>query len=301
MSKAKIFSLSNDERAILQFLWRVKVASTSAIFLRFKGDFQWKECTAYKRLLILRKKGCLDRRSDSSGNFRVWTLTAKGFKAIQQNLLPLKEEGYGSESVSHDLHVLAVHYGEWIPKGAAPDVRFVTEQELRRIDETELPKWARSFQSHKPDGLWYFPESEGKTLLALEVEISRKKSHEYAVLGAFYSEEKSVSSVLWIVQSKSHASSIAAAFQTTANAYRDIHNFVLLDEIKKSGWASVICFGPNAGTSIHNFLEKARRHQSITAPSPTHQLVSVERMLDFRLRRFDSTTSTSAQNSKFRV
>ncbi|MGE3261360.1 MAG: hypothetical protein AB7K68_06245 [Bacteriovoracia bacterium] len=302
MSKKKIFSLSaNTELPILHFLWRVKVASTSAIFLRFEADFRWKEFTAYKRLLILRKKGCLDTRSDDSGSFRVWTLTAKGFKAIQPNLLTLKEVGYASESVGHDLHVLAAHYGEWIPKGAAPDVRFVTEQELRRIDGVDLPRWARPLQSHKPDGIWYFPESNAKTLLALEVEISRKRANEYEALGVFYSEEKSISSVLWIVQSKGHASSMIAAFQATANSYRDIHNFVLLDDLKKSGWASVIALGPNAGSSIHNFLESARRNQSVTRPSPTHHHGYAEKMLNFHLKRFNSSTSSAARNSKFRA
>lgn len=67
----------------------IKVASTSAIFLRFEAEFKWREFTAYERLSILKKKGCLDTRSDASGSFRVWTLTAKGFKAIQHLLLPL--------------------------------------------------------------------------------------------------------------------------------------------------------------------------------------------------------------------
>lgn len=301
MSGKKFFSLSNDERSILHFLWRVKVASTSAIFLRFEKDFGWKEFTAYKRLLILRKKGCLDTRSDDSGSFRVWTLMAKGFKAIQPNLLTLKEEGYASESVAHDLHVLAAHYGEWITKGAAPDVRFVTEQELRRIDSNDLPKWAKPLQTHKPDGVWYFPESNAKNILALEVEISRKRASEYEALGAFYSEEKSINSVLWIVQSKGHASSIVVAFQATGNGYRDIHNFVLFDDFKKSGWASVIVFGPSAGSSIHNVLENARRNQAVTKSAPTHHQGYAEKMLNFHLKRFNSNTSASTRNSKFRA
>lgn len=302
MSKKQIFSLSkNTELPILQFLWRVKVASTSAIFLRFQGEFGWKEFTAYKRLLLLRKKGCLDTRTDDSGSFRVWTLTAKGFKAIQPNLLTLKEEGYASESISHDLHVLAAHYGEWIEKGAAPDVRFVTEQELRRIDYVDLPKWARALQSHKPDGVWYFPESGTKNLLALEVEISRKRKYEYEALGAFYSQEKSISSVLWIVQSKGQASSIRSTFQGSSNEFRDIHNFALIDDLRNSGWASVIFLGPNAGMSIHNFLERARRNQAVTKPSPARNHGYVEKMLDFHLKRFKSNTSTSVPNSKFRA
>lgn len=301
MSKKKYLSLSDDERSILQFLWRVKVASTSVIFFRFEPDFKWKTFTAYERLSKLKKKGCVDTRSDESGNFRAWVLTAKGFKAIRQNLLALKEEGYASESITHDLHVTAIHYGEWIQKGSAPDVRFVTEQELRRIDSDDLPKWATPLQSHKPDGVWYFPETKAKTLVSLELELSRKRSDDYKSLGAFYSEQESICSVLWIVQKRSQASSIVNAFQAATITYRDIHNFVLLDDLKKSGWASVIFFGPNVGMSIHNFLESARRSQPIAMPLPSPGYGYVERMLNFHIKRFNSDTSASVKNSRFRA
>lgn len=301
MIRKKIFSLSDNEHAILQFLWRVKVASTSSIYFRFEPDFKWKEFTAYERLSRLKKKGCLNTRSDDSGSFRVWMLTAKGFKAIRHNLLPLKEEGYASENALHDLHVLAIHYGEWIPKGVALDVRFVTEQELRRIDEDELPEWAKPLQAHKPDGVWYFPEAKNKTLYALEVELSRKRRNEYEAIGAFYSEEKIVDSVLWIVQSKGHASSIINAFQATSSSHRNIHNFVLLDDLRQFGWASEIFSGPNFGMSIHNFLEEARGGQAVSATLPTHSDGHVETMLDFHLKRFKSNTSVSDRKSKFRA
>lgn len=301
MSRKRLFSISEDERSILYFIWRVKVASTAAIYLRFESDFKWRQFTAYERLLILKKKGCLDTRSDGSGDFRVWTLTTKGFKTIQHKLFALKEDGFGSESVTHDLFVLAAHYGDWLPKEAAPDVRFVTEQELRRIDDADLPKWARPLQMHKPDGAWYFPEAKIKMLYALEVELSRKRQIEYKALGAFYSEEKSISSVLWIVQSKGHARSIVEAFQSTSDAYRNIHNFVLLDEFKNSGWASKIFFGPSAGLSIHNYLAKARHGQGTTTPQPASCRGCVEKILNIHLKRFDSSTSTLTQNSKIRA
>lgn len=294
MRNQKMFSLSQTvELPILQFLWRVKVASTSALFFRFEKEFSWREHTAYKRLLILRKKGCLDTKSDDSGTFKVWTLTAKGFRAIRPKLLALKEEGYASESVAHDLHVLAAHYGEWISKIEAPDVRFVTEQELRRIDNADLPAWARGLQSHKPDGVWYFPETSTKSIVALEVELSRKRPSEYESLGAFYSEEASVHAVLWIVQSKSHANSMRFAFQAKTTVFRDVHNFALIDDLKNSGWASRIFAGPNENQSIQNFLENMRRHHPVTAPSPTHLHGYAEKILDFRIKRFKSTSSAS--------
>ena len=288
---ANFFSLSDDERAILQFLWRVKVAPTSAIFLRFEPEFRWKPFTAYKRLLILKSKGCIITRTDESGTFRAWGLTAKGFKAIRHLLLALKEDGYASECVKHDLYTLAAHYGEWIGKGSADDVRFVTEQELRRIDADELPGWAKPLQTHKPDGAWYFPESESKTLYALEMEPSRKRGRDYSALGAFYSEEKSIGSVLWIVQSRGHANAIVRAMQSATNEYRNVHNFVLLEDLEKTGWASRIFYGPCADMSIHSYLAKARGNQSSTKSSPTHHRGYVQKMLNFRIRRFESNTS----------
>lgn len=292
MKKQKLLSLSGAvELPILQFLWRVKVASTSALFLRFEKEFSWREHTAYKRLMILRRKGCVDTKSDDSGTFKVWTLTAKGFRAIRHKLLALKEEGYASESVSHDLHVLAAHYGEWISKSEAQDVRFVTEQELRRIDGADLPAWTRGLQIHKPDGVWYFPETSAKKIVALEVELSRKRQGQYQELGLFYAEETNVNSVLWIVQSTGHAKSMRSAFEAKTNAFKDIHNFALIDDLKTSGWAAQIFAGPNENQSIHNFLENMRRHHPVTSPSLMHPCGYVQKILDFRIKLFKSTSS----------
>jgi hypothetical protein len=191
----------------------------------------------------------------------------------------------------HDLYVLAAHYGEWISKDKAEDVLFVTEQELRRIDNAEFPTWLKGLQSHKPDGIWYFSETLDKKLIALEVELSRKRQNEYEALGVFYSEESSIHSVLWIVQSKGHANSMRCSFQAKTNAYRNMHNFVLTDDLKYLGWASEIFAGPNQGSTIHNFLENMRCTQSVSKPSPVHLHGYVQKILDLHIKRFKSHTS----------
>ncbi len=297
MKKSKYFMLSQDvEIPILYFLWRVKVASTSALFFRFEKDFSWKAKTAYQRLFILKKKGCINTKSDESGNFKVWTLTAKGFQAIKTKLLALKEEGYASESLTHDLFVLATHYGEWISRSDTKDVRFLTEQELRRIESSDLPAWAQTLQSHKPDGVWYFPETINKNTVALEVELSRKRQTEYESLGLFYSEEANVHSVIWIVQSQGHANTMRSAFQQKTISYRDIHNFVLVDDLKKMGWASQIFLGPNQNSTLRNFLESMRHSKPIARPMQFHSNGYVGKILDFRVKSFNS--STYAPNTK---
>ncbi len=301
MSKKKQFMLSNAERSILHFIWRVKVASTSSIFLRFEADFHWKETTAYKRLWMLKKKGCLDTRTDKSGSYRAWTLTSKGFEAIQHLLLALREVGSGTESATHDLYVLAAHFGEWISRAAVPDVVFITEQELRRIDEGQLPKWTRPLFTHKPDGVWYFPETKEKTLIVLEVEMSRKRNSEYQALGAFYSEEKSISAALWLVQNKGHANTIRNEFQSATSQFRDIHNFVQLEDFKKDGWASQIVAGPNSGMTIHNFLESMGRNKPRISSEETRKTSYAQRLLNFGICRFISRTSASAPKSSLRA
>lgn len=291
------FNLSAEKDIpVLYFLWRVKVASTAAIHLRFSQEYNWRDNSTYKRLLKLKYKGLINTRSDETGAFKVWALTSKGFKAIGSRLFPLKEEGYASENPGHDLYVLAAHYGEWITKGAAKDVRIVTEQELRRIENNELPVWAQQLQTHKPDGVWHFPETKDKKIIALEVELSRKRQSDYVSLGEFYNETKSVSSVLWIVQSSGHAESIRNTFAGKTNLFRDIHNFVTLNDFKKNGWASNIFMGPSENQTIYYFLESCRRPQPVPFSSLMRPLSLTQTILDFRIKCFKSTTSALNEN-----
>lgn len=296
MKRQKYFSLSQDvEISILKFIWRIKVTSTSAIYLRFCDELKWKPSSCYLRLLSLKTKGCLKIKSDDSGAVKLWCLTEKGFKAIRHTLLALKEEGYASENILHDYHVLAAHYGEWIFSNEAKDVKFVTEQELRRFDSEALPAWATKLQTHKPDALWYFPETKNKYLIGLEVEISRKRNIDYEKLGQFYKYDASLHSVLWVVLTKGHADCIRSAMKIEDNSKENIHNFILIEDFRKHGWNSDIFIGPNKNQSIINFLNLYRFNKSTTIPRQLHYRSCAENILDSHLKSFNSITYNKTQ------
>lgn len=298
MTRNKIFVLHPDkELPILIFLWRVKVATTAAITLRFYPDFKWADFTAYQRMLKLKKKGCVEARSDETGHFKVWTLTARGFNVIKDELPGLKENGFLSENIRHDLYVLAAHYGDWIARYSADDVLFLTEQELRRFESSSLPAWAKPFQEHKPDGLWCFLSPNQNKVIALELEISRKKEEDYKRLVSFYSETGSVDSVIWIVKTAHLAQTIQNLYKSNIVHEKSTHSFILFDQFIKQGWMSEIFLGANASQTMSFFLNSCRLKQHQSSSKEKLKRALTQDILSKHLCRFNSGICRVSQNS----
>lgn len=285
------------ELPILVFLWRWKVATTAAVFIRFQPTYGWAPFTAYQRLLKLQAKGFVEAKLVNSRSFAVWTLTRSGFTAIRNSLPILKEEGFASEAPEHDLYVLAAQFGDWLPKGTVDDVAFFTEQELRRQSPETLFSWLPPTTAHRPDGYWYFPNAKPNSLVSLEVEINRKAFADYVGYGNFYNRYKVIESVVWIVQSQSLANKIEEAAHGNLAEFRDIHNFVLLKDFLESGWQAPIFHGFAVRSTMSAFLNHQRLNQIGTTQKQNANRGLVSSILDRRHRRFGSATYTPSPPS----
>lgn len=300
MKKLVQSSLSNNiEIPILTFLWRWKVSTTSAVYLRFKPVVNWTEYTAYGRMKKLKAKGFVDFKYSDNCSFKVWTLSRKGFKAISKRLPLLREEGYLSENIEHDIYVMAAHTGDWLPHKAISDVKTLTEQELRRIAPEALPKDVPNASDHRPDGYWLFGEGNQRKLVALEVELNRKSTEDYVEVGAFYNENSSISSVLWIVQSQALANKISNAASQNLVRYRDIHNFILLSDFIENGWSSVVFSGKYRLIKMRDFLTKHISLQTNYKPATNLKHVSVQVILDSRVIRYESSPCKNLKKTEF--
>jgi hypothetical protein len=76
---------------MLEFLWKWKVSTTAALSKKFYPARRPQN--AYKRLWELEKGGFIQAKLESTQRKSLWTLTRKGFQAIQERLPELKEEG----------------------------------------------------------------------------------------------------------------------------------------------------------------------------------------------------------------
>ena len=242
------YKISERDIRILQFIWRWKIVPTATLASArfFPG------CTivrGYNRLLDLKKMGLVVCVADETLTNYAWTLTKKGFTAIEASLPALRESGYRSEHLTHDLLVLAFHLGDFLierPK----QVKLFSEQELRRYDSNEFPDWIPSSDLHRPDGYIGFETRERTTTIAIEVELNRKVISAYENVGIFYADQKNVERVLWLVPSIVVAERIQNKINESVSTRQDIHNFVLLSAFKQNGWQASIAQGPESGFSI---------------------------------------------------
>ena len=121
---------------LLVFLWQWKLSTTAALACRFFPERSLP--TAYHRLWLLEKAKFIREHTDRYRKRFAWGLDQKGYHAIRELLPALREEGYKSENIGHDLLVTAVHIGDWL-LGAPTGAEVFSEQQLRRYHSDYFP------------------------------------------------------------------------------------------------------------------------------------------------------------------
>jgi hypothetical protein len=252
--------LNDREVRILIFLWKWKLVSNTA--LTSKRFFPaTSDPRAYNRLLDLKRAALIEVRCDDKIQTFAWTLTQKGFKAIREFLPALREEGFRSEYFEHDFLVTAFHLGDWLIE-LPPNVRFFTEQELRRCAFDEYPSWVPRTE-HRPDGYFGFTGDDKIIPVAIEVELNRKTPSAYEGIGEFYADTSSVYRVLWCVPSIAAAKRIHTKIREFISVRNNIHNLILVSDFRDSGWQSPIIEGPEAGKTVRQFLGEIPRRKGV--------------------------------------
>jgi hypothetical protein len=248
--KAQFISITKDI-PILEFLWQWKTATTAMFVGHLAGNLTG--AAAYKRLQNLAAMGIIQCRSDHSGHNFTWCLTALGFSLIENRLPGLKERGFASEALGHDLCVTAVHLGDWIaipPDGCST----FSEQQLRRYELEFYPAWVPKTMVHRPDGYWKINDGNLSRLIALEVELSWKRDREILAVADFYENLRDIFLVVWVVPTLAFGESMAKKIGQKTGSSAEFHNFFHLSAVQSQGWQALAFSGSRQGESLAKIL-----------------------------------------------
>lgn len=256
---------SSKDLPLLMFLWRWKVSTTAVLSHKFYPERT--PAKAYEKLRKLERAGFIQARCNHTADHFIWMLDKRGFSVLRFHLLDMKEEGYLSENMFHDLLVAAVHLGDSLFK-EINTIEFFTEQELRRLDPVTFPEWVPHC-SRRPDGYWAVRQNSGYKVVALEVELSIKADAEYESIARFYEEREGVHQILWVVKRASIAKKIHALMErVTRRAFK--HSFLILDPFYSLGWQAPIHCGLDAGKSINQVLGNTCGTAGLPVPQQFH-------------------------------
>ncbi len=238
----------------LRMLWRWKLLSTSAIHRLAYDKRSVYGC--YIRLLNLQDKNFVISTGSWDQKTIVWHLGEDGYQALSTQFKVPVENGFRSENKDHDFWVSAIHLGEWI-NGEPDDCANFTEQELKKLALQDYPKWVPHTKEHRPDGWWKIGlgRHNRESLIALEVEISKKSPQDYSDVGAFYSNTIDVSQVIWVVRSESYKNYILTHLKKGSSTQASEHSFVLLDHYVQFQWQSQINGGKHQGKKLIEILK----------------------------------------------
>ncbi len=250
-SRRKNQLILNQERdvAILIFIWRWRVATTSVLWKKFFPDL--KLHTAYRRLNQLENAGYIVTEVDICGKQFAWMLARKGYECILGRLLPLRNPGYVSEAVGHDLLVGAFQYSPYLLSKDPPII--VTQQELRRIDTDEYPNWIYSSDLHIPDGYTAFINGKGLDILAIEIESHRSRKVDYELATEFYRSNYGVKDVLWLAGTKGIVQKINKQIKRHSGDLGK-HSILTLKNFSKNGGNAKFEYGKQEGKSVQQLM-----------------------------------------------
>ena len=236
---------------LLVFLWKWKVATTSALAIRFFPKM--KITSAHRRLLELAKGGYVRTLCSHTGRGHVWTLTDKGFSAIRDRLPDLEQVGYKSEAIGHDILSMAAMMGDWLTETPSGVITY-SEQLLRCVDHKLYPMWVPQSDRHRSDGYWRLPKLPQDHSIALEVERSQKKLSLYDLVADFYENYEFVTNVVWITPFSGASPSIEARIKSSLKTAQTKHLFLPLQEFAKLGWQAKFRDGKYRNQSLSDYL-----------------------------------------------
>lgn len=240
MKGRKLLSLTPRDSELFYFLWRHKVCTTMGLKSKFFPNGS--PLTAYQRLTMLKKGRFIKTVSDDKLINFGWSLDVRGFETLKELVPRLKEVGYLSENIKHDILVTAALNGEFLINQPS-SIEIFTEQELRRYRNDYYPSWVPEDSSHRPDGLWHVTFSDSTQTTALEVELSSKRISDYEFIADYYRANSNVSRVLWIVSTPSLIKTIRKGIELARASTSCDHNFILLEQFLENGWHSLISEG----------------------------------------------------------
>jgi len=246
---------SEADLPLLHFLWQWKVSTTAALCARFYSKRTLRQ--GYERLVKLEHGDLIQAHIVRNGSGFLWGLTKRGFDVIRPQLPSLRAEGYQSENKEHDLLVAAIHLGEWLADHPV-DAEIFSEQELRCYDTSVYPWWIPQTEMHRPDGYWHIPTGNDFTAIALEVELTQKRTADYDKTSVFYDRKCEISKVIWVTKRPSLAAHIHNRMNDAAKN-GDKHNFISLVDFLKRGWQAEIHLGPDRTKTLSCLLSDCRR------------------------------------------
>jgi len=278
-------SINKLDTDILNYIWKYKTATARMIYLKF--FMHRADITAYKRIKKLINLRLIGSQTSLNGWQTVFGLRSKGFNAIRNSLPRLETSGYGSETIGHDILCAAFQQGDWIQK--TPDnIAIVSEQQMRRFGRECLPEWLPSTIGHRPDGFTAISNGQTSSIHALEVEMSAKTPGQYEAIGYYYTRQKTIDRVHWIVHSRTLFNRLMSTFKRYPSINVEKHNFMEVDEYVKNEWNTRIFFGPEKDLTFKEAIGKYCEK-------------SVKKTSNYRLLDMSKTPTKSETFKKFDI
>lgn len=234
------------DHEILYFIWRWKVVGVPVIAGQFSDRCSHKG--VYNRVSALVREKNLKYIYMNDFNGFALTLTKKGFTRIKDDIGNLDNEGYKSEATVHDFIVSAFHYGLFKIHSSF-FAEALTENELRNTSPQSYPPPIPKTKVHRPDGYLLAGVTPTSSVIAIEVEWSKKEASRYEQLAEFYSKYTNVFGV-WVAKTETIAVNILTALNANPVLRGKRHLVFTWKDLLENDWNANSINGGSGGKTL---------------------------------------------------
>lgn len=225
--------LSKTDKDILYFLWKHRIST----FRGLKETFYPKLSNDQAYYKLRRLRNCRLATNDYfiGTTHRFWKLGYYGYKYLALQNADIRQ--YHIQRQYHDLLTMSALLHP-LKSELQKNIKVVSQQELKNLSISQLPKQFLKNKDHLCDGLWMIKNGKETLVVALEVEFFARRFDDYKKICAFYAKQIFIKDIVWVVEDISVAQRIQTASTDFWGNTDSRHLFLLKQDIERSPYAS---------------------------------------------------------------
>lgn len=224
------------------------------------------------------------------GYNRFWKLGYYGYKFLALQNADVRQ--YHIQRQYHDLLTMSALLHP-LNSGLQKNIKVISQQELKNLNFSQLPKQFLKNKDHLCDGLWMIKNGKETHVVALEVELFDRRLDDYKKICAFYGKQTFIKNIVWVVEDLSAVERIQNASTDFWGSPDPRHLFLLKQDIERSPAASEFMNPSTHKKSLAEWLhelagvnfekmESPRRVHDVCTTSAKPNIESFNFFLDFK-------------------
>lgn len=264
--------LTKTDKEILYFLWKHRIST----FRGLKQTFYPKLSNDQAYYKLRRLRNCRLAANDYfiGTTQRFWKIAYYGYKYLALQNADVRQ--YHIQRQYHDLLTMSALLHP-LNSELQKKIQVASQQELKNLNFSQLPKQFLKNKDHLCDGLWMIKNGKETVVVALEVELFARRLEDYKKICAFYGKQNFIKNIVWVIEDFLVVEKIQNASTDFWGNSDSRHLFLLKQDIERSPSASEFMNPSTNKKSLAEWLHElaGMNFKKMESPRQVHDMCTV--------------------------